>query len=108
MDIGKRPDKITRETTPSPTQPIGTVGSARGVVKWWQDAKGYGAISCAELDPWDIWCHFAHIEGTGFRSLTPGDIVEVEYVRVDQESFKFVAQRVRRLVVPTDAPDDAG
>jgi cold shock CspA family protein len=69
VDIGKRPDKITRETAPSPTQPIGTVGTARGVVKWWRNEKGY-AISCVELDPWDIWCHFGHIEGTGFRTLT--------------------------------------
>ena len=104
MDIGKRPDKITRETAPSPTQPIGTVATARGVVKWWRDEKGYGAISCAQLDPWDIRCHLARIEGTGFHSLSPGDMVEVEYMRVDRESFKFVAQRVR-LVVATDAPD---
>jgi cold shock protein len=99
MVIGKRPDKTTREATSRPTEPIGTVATAQGVVKWWRNDKGYGAIGCDHLDPWDIWCHFSNIEDTAgsFRALNPGDPVEVEYVRIDQESFKYVARRVRRL-----------
>ena len=110
MDIGKRPDTIRREATSDPDDPIGTLAIAQGVVKWWRDDKGYGAIGCNHLDPWDIWCHFSNIEdtGTGFRSLTPGEIVEVEYMRADQESFKYVARRVRRLAPAPSTPANAG
>jgi len=99
VDIGKRPDKAKREAASDPGEPIGTLATAEGVVRWWRNDKGYGAIGCDVLDPWDIWCHFSAIEdaGGGFRALTPGDAVEVDYMRVDQESFKYVALRVRRV-----------
>jgi len=99
VNTGKRPDKIRREAEPNPTEPLGTLATTQGVVKWWSKDKGYGAIGCDDLDPWDIWCHFSHIEDAGgvFRALNPGDPVEVEYMRLDQDSFKYVARRVRRL-----------
>jgi cold shock protein len=97
MTIGKRPDKIAREAASQPTEPIGTEDATIGTVKWWRDAKGYGAIATEKTAPWDIWCHFGRIQEEGFRSLTPGDRVHVEYVRTDQESFKYVALSVRRL-----------
>jgi CspA family cold shock protein len=71
--------------------------SGMGMVKWWRDAKGYGVIACPEIAPWDIWCHFSAIESTGFRTLVPGERVEVEYYRTEQDSFKYAARRVRRL-----------
>jgi len=37
------------------------------------------------------------VDMPGFRSLEPGQRVDVEYVRMDQESFRYVATRVRRL-----------
>jgi CspA family cold shock protein len=97
MTREKRPDDIAREAAPRPTEAIGTMRMGSGTVKWWRDAKGYGAIACAEISPWDIWCHFSAIEETGFRTLTPDESVEVEYYRADQESFKYVARKVRRL-----------
>jgi CspA family cold shock protein len=93
----KRHDKIARENSAPPPDPIGTSGTAVGIVKWWLDAKGYGAIAIDALAPWDVWCHFSQIDDDGFRSLTPGERVEVDYFRVDRESFKYVAQRVHRL-----------
>jgi cold shock protein len=95
---GKRPDKVLRERSPTPRAELGSEGFASGVVKWWSETKGYGAITVAALAPWDVWCHFSHIEGDGYRSLTPGESVEVVYYRADQESFKYVARMVRRDV----------
>jgi len=97
MPREKRPDDIAREAAQQPTEAIGTMRMGMGTVKWWRDAKGYGVIACAEISPWDIWCHFSAIDGTGFRTLTADDPVEVEYCRADQESFKYVARKVRRL-----------
>ena len=97
MTREKRPDEIAREHAPVPTEPMGTARVAIGTVKWWRDAKGYGVIATDSTAPWDIWCHFSVVEGTGFRTLQTGQDVEVEYIRLDQESFKYVARRVRRI-----------
>lgn len=58
-------------------------------------------IACSETAPWDIWCHFAAIEGEGFRTLKTDEPVEVEYYRFDRDSFKYVASKVRRLSAST-------
>lgn len=49
---------------------------AQGKVKWFNDAKGYGFIS-QENGP-DVFVHYSAIEGSGFRSLSEGDVVEFE------------------------------
>ena len=51
-------------------------------------------IESAQTSPFDIWCHFGVIEMDGFKKLSAGQRVNVEYVRVDQDSFKYVATRV--------------
>jgi cold shock protein len=95
-DKGKRVDKLLRENSPVPQAALGSEGVGIGIVKWWSDAKGYGAIAVELLAPWDVWCHFSNIEGDGYRSLAPGEAVEVVYIRSDQESFKYIARVVRR------------
>ena len=97
MDRVKRPDEIARESSPEPSEPLFSRRTSLGVVKWWRDDKGYGAIATADTAPWDIWSHFSAVVGAGFRTLIPGEQVEVEYVRTNQESFKYVAQRVQRV-----------
>jgi CspA family cold shock protein len=47
---------------------------AKGTVKWFNDAKGYGFIS-QENGP-DVFVHHTEIQGTGFRSLSEGQAVE--------------------------------
>ncbi len=49
---------------------------ARGTVKWFNDAKGYGFISRSSGD--DVFVHFTSIQGEGFRTLAEGDEVEFE------------------------------
>jgi CspA family cold shock protein len=100
MGREKRPDELAREAAPEPTEPWFTQRTTIGTVKWWRDEKGYGVIAATEIAPWDIWCHFSAIEGTGFKQLTSGERVEVDYYRMNQESFKYLASRVRRLDPP--------
>lgn len=50
-----------------------------GKVKWFDDAKGYGFIVLDEGDR-DCFVHHTAIEGTGFKSLAEGEIVELEVV----------------------------
>lgn len=49
---------------------------ARGKVKWFNDAKGYGFIEQESGD--DVFVHFTAIQGDGFRTLVEGQPVEFE------------------------------
>ena len=46
---------------------------ANGIVKWFNDSKGYGFIE-QENGP-DVFVHHSGIEGNGFKSLNEGDKV---------------------------------
>jgi len=46
-----------------------------GVVKWFNNAKGFGFITMADRDD-DIFVHFRAIQGDGYRSLAEGQEVE--------------------------------
>lgn len=55
---------------------------AKGVVKWFNDAKGFGFI--AAEGGGDIFVHFSAIGGEGFKSLAEGDKVEFEVTKSDK------------------------
>jgi len=48
-------------------------GMAKGTVKWFNEAKGFGFISREDGD--DIFVHHTSISGTGFKSLSEGQAV---------------------------------
>jgi CspA family cold shock protein len=52
---------------------------AKGTVKWFNDAKGFGFIT-PESGP-DVFVHHTAIVSEGFRSLTEGEAVEYETVQ---------------------------
>jgi CspA family cold shock protein len=52
---------------------------AQGLVKWFNDAKGYGFIT--QEDVQDVFVHYSAIQASGFRSLAEGDRVEFEVTR---------------------------
>lgn len=49
----------------------------KGVVKWFNNDKGYGFITLEEGGG-DIFVHYTGIQGSGFRSLNEGDQVEFD------------------------------
>lgn len=53
---------------------------ARGKVKWFSEAKGYGFIQCQDVSKTgkDIFVHYSEILRNGFRMLEAGQIVEFE------------------------------
>ena len=53
---------------------------ARGTVKWFNDAKGFGFISPEDEDR-DCFVHYSAIKGEGFKTLAEGDAVEFEMVQ---------------------------
>ncbi len=63
----------------------------QGIVKWFNDAKGYGFIT--QEDGGDIFVHYTAIQQEGFKSLKEGDSVEFE---VSQGPKGLQAANVRR------------
>jgi len=63
----------------------------KGVVKWFNNAKGYGFIQRASGE--DVFVHFSAIDMTGYRSLDNG--VEVEF-EVKQGPKGLQAENVMR------------
>ncbi len=49
---------------------------AKGVVKWFNEKKGYGFLSQEDGD--DVFVHYTSIKGEGFKTLKEGDSVEFE------------------------------
>jgi CspA family cold shock protein len=49
---------------------------SNGLVKWFNDAKGFGFITTDEGN--DVFVHFSAIQGDGFRSLAEGDAVSFD------------------------------
>ena len=63
-----------------------------GTVKWFSDEKGFGFVS--RQSGGDVFVHYSSVEGTGFRTLAEGQLVEFE---VEQTPKGLQAVRVRAL-----------
>lgn len=55
----------------------------KGTVKWFNNDKGFGFLSCPELGE-DVFVHFSIIEGSGRKTLEDGQEVEFEYEEGDK------------------------
>ncbi len=52
---------------------------AHGVVKWFNDSKGFGFIEQENGE--DVFVHFSSIQGDGFKSLAEGQKVSFDIVQ---------------------------
>jgi CspA family cold shock protein len=73
----------------------------RGVVKWFNDAKGFGFIEHESGK--DVFVHYSVIDSEGFRTLKDGETVEYE-LRVGDKGMN--ASRVVRTSQPKGATND--
>jgi CspA family cold shock protein len=64
----------------------------KGIVKWFNAAKGYGFIQRSTGD--DVFVHFSAIQSSGYRSLDEGSEVEFE---VKQGPKGLQAENVARV-----------
>ncbi|HUS92252.1 MAG TPA: cold-shock protein [Phycisphaerae bacterium] len=53
---------------------------AKGTVKWFNDAKGYGFLRVEGRDE-DIFVHYSAVQAEGYRSLNEGELVEFELIQ---------------------------
>ncbi len=72
----------------------------RATVGQWSYEEGWGVLSAPEIAAEGIWTHFSAVEMEGFKSLTPGQAVEVEFEDLGgpyQDGYRYRATRVRPL-----------
>ena len=65
---------------------------ARGTVKWFNEAKGFGFLSQESGE--DVFVHFSTIQGDGFKTLAEGETVEFD---VTQGPKGLQAANVRKV-----------
>ena len=70
---------------------------ARGEVKWFNNAKGWGFI-IPEGGGEDIFAHYSSIDGTGYKSLVPGQQVSFDAVEGER------GMHASNIVVISEAP----
>src|SRR5215471_6467310 len=61
----------------------------RGRVKFWRAEKGWGGVE-SDCTPFDVWVHFSQIEGTGYRQLREGQLVDFRWRPALQDSWHCV------------------
>jgi len=66
-----------------------------GVVKWFNNAKGYGFLG--RENGADVFCHYSSIRSDGHKSLTEGETVTFDIVQGAQGPQ---ADQVLRVIAP--------
>jgi CspA family cold shock protein len=64
----------------------------KGTVKWFNNSKGFGFISCEGQK--DVFVHFKAITSEGYKSLEEGDQVEFE---IEEGPKGLQAANVRKI-----------
>ncbi|CAM5377220.1 Cold-shock protein OS=Lysinibacillus sphaericus CBAM5 OX=1400869 GN=P799_06535 PE=4 SV=1 [Lysinibacillus sphaericus] len=58
----------------------------QGIVKWFNNEKGYGFIECDDGE--DVFVHFTGIQEEGFRTLEEGQKVSFDVVEGNRSSIQ--------------------
>ena len=62
-------------------------------VREWDDDEGWGVLDSPET-PGGCWTSFSAVEMEGFRFLTAGQKVTLEWEAAEQDGFQYQAVRV--------------
>ena len=70
---------MRRAVNETAKSPYSSPARSSGVVKWFNDAKGFGFIT-RDDGQGDVFIHFSNIAGTGFKTLSDGARVTFDIV----------------------------
>ncbi|WP_259286173.1 cold-shock protein [Candidatus Nasuia deltocephalinicola] len=68
----------------------------KGIVKWFNDAKGYGFI-ISEKNNEDIFVHFSSITMQGFKTLKEGQNVNFEIIETSKGKQASDVEMIHQL-----------
>lgn len=77
-----------------------------GIVKWFNEAKGFGFISANEIDA--IFVHYSAITNEGFKTLTEGQRVSFELVTGPKGPQAFKVTGLTDVPTVTPRPWECG
>ncbi|HAI14169.1 MAG TPA: cold-shock protein [Phycisphaerales bacterium] len=77
------------------------MSTTQGKVKWFDPKKGYGFIVGPQEQ--DVFVHYSHIDGDGFRSLKDGEDVEYELIEGDKGWQARQVQRAEAESTPENS-----
>lgn len=66
--------------------------SQRGVVKWFNNSKGYGFLT--DENGADVFVHFSAIQSDGYKTIEQGDSVEFDAIEGNKG---LQAQNVKKV-----------
>ena len=75
---------------------------AFGIVKWFNNHKGFGFIESSEIDQ-DVFAHFSQVDMTGFKTLQQGASVMYKLIEGPRG---WMAQNIKVIAAPA-IPDEA-
>jgi CspA family cold shock protein len=74
-----------------------------GTVREWNTGEGWGVIDSPDT-PGGCWAHFSSVLRGGFRELTPGGTVSIEYETARQDGYAYRAIAVWTGDEPAEVP----
>ena len=75
---------------------------AFGIVKWFNNHKGFGFIESSEIGQ-DVFAHFSQVDMTGFKTLQQGASVMYELIEGPRG---WMAQNIKVIAAPA-SPDES-
>lgn len=72
---GSEPGTAPNTNSETSTVSRQSVSKTKGVVKWFNESKGYGFIAPDDGGK-DVFVHFSAIQGDGYKTLKEGQVVQ--------------------------------
>ena len=73
----------------------GTMAQFKGVVRWFNNAKGYGFLG--RDNGADVFVHYSSIQWEGYKTLKEGDEVEYDVIQGEKGPQADQVQRLTQI-----------
>lgn len=80
--------------------------NAQATVRTWDDEQGWGVLD-SDATPGGCWAHFAALDFDGYRTLSPGQQVQLTAESPGQDGYPWRAVRVVVEGKPPANPDES-
>jgi len=74
---------------------VRVMGQTTATVREWHGELGWGVLDSPET-PGGCWAHFSNIDGPGYRTLTVGETVDLDWEQTEQDGYAFRAILVKQ------------